>query len=89
MGIGKILNMKFLISLILNFVILGGLFFSVNELHEADKKIEEFHRTFWDQEHKHSRIMDDYKKIKAELNQTKTDMSKLSDMFSIHMRSHR
>ncbi|MAJ15527.1 MAG: hypothetical protein CBC27_00685 [Opitutia bacterium TMED67] len=61
----------------------------MNELHEADKKIEEFHKTFWDQEHKHSRIMDDYKKIKAELNQTKTDMSKLSDMFSIHMRSHR
>lgn len=81
--------MKFLISLILNFVILGGLIFSVNELHEADKKIEEFHKTFWDQEHKHSRIMDDYKKVKAELNQTKTDMSKLSDMFSIHMRSHR
>ena len=53
------------------------------------EKIEEFHKTFWDQEHKHSRIMDDYKKIKAELNQTKTDMSKLSDMFSIHMRSHR
>ena len=73
----------------MNFVILGGLIFSVNELHEADEKIEGFHKTFWDQEHKHSRIMDDYKKIKAELNQTKTDMSKLSDMFSIHMRSHR
>ena len=81
--------MKFLISLILNFVILGGLIFSVNELNEADKKLEEFNETFLDQEHKHSRVMDDYKKLKVELNQTKTDMSKLSDMFSIHMRSHR
>ena len=81
--------MRFVISLILNVILSGGLIFSVNELFKTNHDLEELNEEFWNQDREHDRIMSDYNKLEAELQQTKVDMAKLSDMFAIHMRSHR
>ena len=81
--------MRFVISLILNVILSGGLIFSVNELFKTNHDLEELNEEFWNQDREHDRIMSDYNELEAELQQTKVDMAKLSDMFAIHMRSHR
>lgn len=81
--------MRFVISLILNVILSGGLIFSVNELFKTNNDLAELNEEFWNQDREHDRITSDYNELEAELEQTKVDMAKLSDMFAIHMRSHR
>ena len=81
--------MRFVISLILNVILSGGLIFLVNELFKTNNDLVELNEEFWNQDREHDRIMSDYNELEAELEQTKVDMAKLSDMFAIHMRSHR
>ena len=81
--------MKFVISLILNIALSGGLVLMVNELFQTNHDLEKLNEEIFSQNREHSRIIRNYNELEAELEQAKTDMSKLSDMFAIHMRSHR
>ena len=81
--------MKFVISLILNIALSGGLVLMVNELFQTNHDLEKLNEEIFSQHCEHYRIMSNYNELEAELEQAKTDMSKLSDMFAIHMRSHR
>ena len=81
--------MKFVISLILNIALSGGLVLMVNELFQTNHDLEKLNEEIFSQHREHSRIMSNYNELEAELEQAKTDMSKLSEMFAIHMRSHR
>tara|TARA_B100000900_G_scaffold72311_1_gene57569 strand:- start:181 stop:426 length:246 start_codon:yes stop_codon:yes gene_type:complete len=81
--------MKFVISLILNIALSGGLVLMVNELFQTNHDLEKLNEEIFSQYREHSRIVSNYNELEAELEQAKTDMSKLSDMFAIHMRSHR
>ncbi|MEC9331819.1 MAG: hypothetical protein VX409_05225 [Verrucomicrobiota bacterium] len=81
--------MRFVISLILNVLLCIGLVFSVNELFQNNNELSELKEELWDQDREQDKIISDYNKLKVELEQSKLDMAKLSDMFAIHMRSHR
>ena len=81
--------MRFVISLILNVLLCIGLVFSVNELFQNNNELSELKEELWDQDREQDKIISDYNKLEVELEQSKVDMAKLSDMFAIHMRSHR
>ena len=81
--------MRFVISLILNVLLCIGLVFSVNELFQNNNEMSELKEELWNQDREQDKIISDYNKLEVELEQSKVDMAKLSDMFSIHMRSHR
>ena len=81
--------MRFVISLILNVLLCIGLIFSVNELFQNNNELSELKEELWDQDREQDKIITDYNKLEVELEQSKLDMAKLSDMFAIHMRSHR
>ena len=81
--------MRFVISLILNVLLCIGLIFSVNELFQNNNELSELKEELWDQDREQDKIISDYNKLEVELEQSKVDMAKLSDMFAIHMRSHR
>ncbi len=81
--------MRFVISLILNVLLCIGLIFSVNELFQNNNELSELKEELWNQDREQDKIITDYNKLEVELEQSKLDMAKLSDMFAIHMRSHR
>ena len=81
--------MRFVISLILNVLLCIGLIFSVNELFQNNNELSELKEELWNQDREQDKIISDYNKLEVELEQSKVNMAKLSDMFSIHMRSHR
>jgi|TARA_Y100000766_G_scaffold264725_1_gene257746 DNA integrity scanning protein DisA with diadenylate cyclase activity len=81
--------MRFVISLILNVLLCIGLIFSVNELFQNNNELSELKEELWNQDREQDKIISDYNKLEVELEQSKVDMAKLSDMFAIHMRSHR
>ena len=81
--------MRFVISLILNVLLCIGLVFSVNELFQNNNELSELKEELWNQDREQDKIITDYNKLEVELEQSKLDMAKLSDMFAIHMRSHR
>ena len=81
--------MRFVISLILNVLLCIGLIFSVNELFQNNNELSELKEELWNQDREQDKIISDYNKLEVELDQSKVDMAKLSDMFAIHMRSHR
>lgn len=81
--------MRFVISLILNVLFCIGLIFSVNELFQNNNELSELKEELWNQDREQDKIISDYNKLEVELEQSKVDMAKLSDMFAIHMRSHR
>ena len=81
--------MRFVISLILNVLLCIGLIFSVNELFQNNNELSELKQELWNQDREQDKIITDYNKLEVELEQSKLDMAKLSDMFAIHMRSHR
>ena len=81
--------MRFVISLILNVLLCIGLIFSVNELFQNNNEMSELKEELWNQDREQDKIISDYNKLEVELAQSKLDMAKLSDMFAIHMRSHR
>ena len=81
--------MRFVISLILNVLLCIGLIFSVNELFQNNNELSELKEELWNQDREQDKIISDYNKLEVELEQSKLDMAKLSDMFAIHMRSHR
>ena len=81
--------MRFVISLILNVLLCIGLIISVNELFQNNNEMSELKEELWGQDREQDKIISDYNKLKVELEQSKLDMAKLSDMFAIHMRSHR
>ena len=81
--------MRFVISLILNVLLCIGLVFSVNELFQNNNEMSELKEELWNQDREQDKIISDYNKLEVELEQSKVDMAKLSDMFAIHMRSHR
>ncbi|MAS76532.1 MAG: hypothetical protein CMO57_09075 [Verrucomicrobiales bacterium] len=81
--------MRFVISLILNVLLCIGLVFSVNELFQNNNELSELKQELWNQDREQDKIITDYNKLEVELEQSKLDMAKLSDMFAIHMRSHR
>ena len=81
--------MRFVISLILNVLLCIGLIISVNELFQNNNELSELKEELWNQDREQDKIISDYNKLEVELEQSKVDMAKLSDMFSIHMRSHR
>ena len=81
--------MRFVISLILNVLLCIGLVFSVNELFQNNNELSELKEELWNQDREQDKIISDYNKLEVELEQSKVDMAKLSDMFAIHMRSHR
>ena len=81
--------MRFVISLILNVLLCIGLVFSVNELFQNNNEMSELKQELWNQDREQDKIITDYNKLEVELEQSKLDMAKLSDMFAIHMRSHR
>ena len=66
-----------------------GLIFSVNELFQNNNELSELKEELWNQDREQDKIISDYNKLEVELEQSKVNMAKLSDMFSIHMRSHR
>ena len=51
--------------------------------------MSELKQELWNQDREQDKIITDYNKLEVELEQSKLDMAKLSDMFAIHMRSHR
>ena len=63
--------------------------FSVNELFQNNNELSELKEELWNQDREQDKIISDYNKLEVELEQSKLDMAKLSDMFAIHMRSHR
>ena len=81
--------MRFVISLILNVLLCIGLIISVNELFQNNNEMSELKEELWNQDREQDKIISDYNKLEVELEQSKLDMAKLSDMFAIHMRSHR
>ena len=81
--------MRFVISLILNVLLCIGLIISVNELFQNNNEMSELKEELWNQDREQDKIISDYNKLEVELEQSKVDMAKLSDMFAIHMRSHR
>ena len=81
--------MRFVISLILNVLLCIGLIISVNELFQNNNEMSELKQELWNQDREQDKIITDYNKLEVELEQSKLDMAKLSDMFAIHMRSHR
>ena len=81
--------MRFVISLILNVLLCIGLIFSVNELFQNNNELSELKEELWNQDREQDKIISDYNKLEVELEQSKVNMAKLSDMFCIHMRSHR
>ena len=81
--------MRFVISLILNVLLCIGLIISVNELFQNNNEMSQLKEELWNQVREQEKIISDYNKLKVELEQSKLDMAKLSDMFAIHMRSHR
>ena len=81
--------MRFVISLILNVLLCIGLIFSVNKLFQNNNELSELKEELWNQDREQDKIISDYNKLEVELEQSKLDMAKLSDMFAIHMRSHR
>ena len=81
--------MRFVISLILNVLLCIGLIFSVNKLFQNNNELSELKEELWNQDREQDKIISDYNKLEVELEQSKVDMAKLSDMFAIHMRSHR
>ena len=81
--------MRFVISLILNVLLCIGLIFSVNKLFQNNNELSELKEELWNQDREQDKIITDYNKLEVELEQSKLDMAKLSDMFAIHMRSHR
>ena len=81
--------MRFVISLILNVLLCIGLIFSVNELFQNNNELSDLKEELWNQDREQDKIISDYNKLEVELEQSKVDMAKLSDMFAIHMRSHR
>ena len=81
--------MRFVISLILNVLLCIGLIFSVNKLFQNNNELSELKEELWNQDREQDKIISDYNKLEVELEQSKVNMAKLSDMFSIHMRSHR
>ena len=85
----QIFHMRFVISLILNVLLCIGLIFSVNELFQNNNELSELKEELWNQDREQDKIISDYNKLEVELEQSKVDMAKLSDMFAIHMRSHR
>ena len=81
--------MRFVISLILNVLLCIGLIISVNELFQNNNEMSQLKEELWNQVREQDKIISDYNKLEVELEQSKVDMAKLSDMFAIHMRSHR
>ena len=81
--------MRFVISLILNVLLCIGLIFSVNELFQNNNELSELKEELCNRDREQDKIISDYNKLEVELEQSKLDMAKLSDMFAIHMRSHR
>ena len=78
--------MKFVISLILNIALSGGLMFSISELYKSNQETTRRHLVL---ERNNERLEKEIETLKSKIEIANADASKIRDMFAFHMRSHR
>ena len=78
--------MKFVVSLILNIALSGGLMFSINELSKSNQETAHLHLVV---ERNNEKLEKEIETLKSKIEIGNADASKISDMFAFHMRSHR
>ena len=78
--------MKFVISLILNIALSGGLMFSINELSKSNQETVHLHLVV---ERNNEKLEKEIETLKSKIEIANADASKIRDMFAFHMRSHR
>ena len=78
--------MKFVVSLILNIALSGGLMFSINELSKSNQETAHLHLVV---ERNNEKLEKEIETLKSKIEIANADASKIMDMFAFHMRSHR